>query len=271
MRTLITLLSLVLLSACKPSTMIESFADDAKEQIAQSYIQRLIDGDATTLIQELHPSLRSENELAQFAKMRALIPAGKPDVTNLIGYNSFNSAELRRYNLTYQFGYGTTWIVINTAWTELPEGKRQIVGMNVYPLSEPLQKTHAFTFKRAGPLHYVIFAAAILMPIFTIVTLVVCIRTKLARRKWLWIVFILFGLGQVSLNWTSGQLGFSLLSILLFSGSAMASSIYSPWLISVSLPVGAILFWIFRNKLKLQLPPPEPAVPAIGQEPALDP
>ena len=86
----------------------------------------------------------------------------------------------------------------------------------------------------------------------------------------LWIIFILFGLGPLSLNWTTDQIGFSLLSFLLFSGSAMASSIYSPWIISVSLPVGAVLFWIFRNKLRLQLPPPDPAVPITGQQPTLD-
>jgi len=248
MKKLIALLSLVLLCACKPGTMIESFADDAKEQMALRYIQRLVDGDTAALIQELHPSLRSGNEVAQFSQMRALIPAGKPDLINLVGYNSFKSAEMHRYNLTYQFGYGSTWVIINTAWDELPDGKRQIVGMNVYPLSQPLQKTHAFTFKRAGPLHYIFLAAVILLPIFTIVTLTFCVRTKMARRKWLWIVFILFGLGQVSLNWTSGRLGFSLLSFQLFSGSAMTSSVYSSWIVSFSLPLGAILFWIFRNK-----------------------
>jgi len=242
-------LSVVLLCACKPGTMIERFADDAKEHMSQRYIQRLIDGDTAALVQELHPSLHSGNELTQMNQMRALIPAGTPDVTNLVGYNVFKSTEGQRYNLTYQFGYGSKWILINAAWIELPDGKRQIIGMNAQLLLEPLQQTHAFTFKQARPVHYVLFAAAILMPIFTIVTLVACIRTKLARRKWLWILFILFGLGQVTLNWTTGQLGFSLIFIQLFSGSAMASSIYSPWIISVSLPVGATLFWAFRKKL----------------------
>jgi hypothetical protein len=269
-KQLVVLLSLLLLSACKPSTLIESFADDTKQQTAQSYIQRLVDGDTAALAQELDPSLRTGNEPTQFSKMRALIPAGKPSVTNLVGYHFFKSAKVQRYNLTYQFGYDSAWVLVNIAWDELLEGKRQIIGMNVYPLPEPLQQTHAFTFKRAGPLHYIFFTAAILLPIFTIVTLVVCIRTKLARRKWLWILFILFGVGQVWINWTTGQLGFSLLSFQLFGGSAMAASIYSPWIISISLPVGAVLFWIFRNKLKLQLPQPDPTPPITPQQPDLD-
>ncbi|MFT3870930.1 MAG: hypothetical protein QM715_20950 [Nibricoccus sp.] len=249
MKIFTALFLLLLLNACKPSTMIENFADDAKEQMALHYIQRLVDNDTTALIQELDSSLRSGNELSQFDQMRSLIPAGKPNVTNLVGYNSFKSSEVLRYNLTYQFGYGSTWIAVNVAWNELPDGKCQIIGMHVYPLTEPLQKTHAFNFARATSRHYVFFVAAILLPIFTIATLVVCIRTKLARRKWLWILFILFGLGQISINWTNGQCGFWLLSILLFSGSATASSIYSPWIVSFSLPIGAVLFWIYRKKL----------------------
>ncbi|MBK9989586.1 MAG: hypothetical protein IPP19_02320 [Verrucomicrobia bacterium] len=269
-KQLLAFLTVALLSACKPGITIESFADDEKEQMAQRYIQRLIDGDTTTLSQELHPSLRSGNELTQINQMRTLIPAGSPNVTNLVGYNLFKTADIRRYNLTYQFGYGSKWVLINAAWNELPDGNRQIVGMSVYPLPEPLQQTHAFTFKRARLLHYAFLTAAILLPIFSILTLIVCIRTKLARRKWLWIVFILFGLGQLSLNWTTGQLGLSLLSFQLFSGGAMTSSIYSPWIVSVSLPVGAVLFWIFRNKLKNQLLLPQPAVPDTIQPPPLE-
>lgn len=61
-----------------------------------------------------------------------------------------------------------------------------------------------------------------------------------------------FGLGPVSLNWTAGQPGFSLRSLLKFRASAMVSSLYSPWIVSFSLPLGAILFWKFRKRLTKQ-------------------
>ena len=36
-------------------------------------------------------------------------------------------------------------------------------------------------------------AFAILIPVFTLCALVLCIRTKMEKRKWLWIIFIIIG------------------------------------------------------------------------------
>jgi asparagine N-glycosylation enzyme membrane subunit Stt3 len=69
------------------------------------------------------------------------------------------------------------------------------------------------------------------------------------RRKWLWILFILFGFGKLSINWTTGQWGVMVLAAQLFSASA-AAAYFGPWIVSVSLPVGAVLFLIKRRRLE---------------------
>jgi hypothetical protein len=88
-----------------------------------------------------------------------------------------------------------------------------------------------------------------MMAIFTLVVLVVCIRTKMKRRKWLWILFILFGFGKLSVNWATGQWGVMVLAAQLFSASGTAAYL-GPWIVSVSLPVGAVLFLIKRRRLE---------------------
>src|SRR5690606_22891732 len=134
-----------------------------------------------------------------------------------------------------------------------PDGKREIIGLNATPLAASLQEINGFSFKNADGTHYLFLAAATIIPVFIITTLVVCIRTKIARRKWLWVIFILLGVTSFSLNWTTGQTGVSPLSIQLLGVSATASSVYSPWIISVSLPIGAIVFWLRRRKLTADL------------------
>jgi len=258
------LLAITFLSACNPATMIEQFADDAKEQIARNYIQRLIDGDVVALAAELDPSLQSGDVIAKLEQVRSFLPKEPPTTTNLIGYFVQSTSSSTQYNLTYQFGYGAKWVLANAAWRELPDGRRVIVGLTVQVLSQSLQETNAFSFKHARLKHYLFLLAVVAVPIFSVVTLVVCIRTKLPRRKWLWILFIIVGVLKLSLNWTTGQVGLTAAYLQFFGGGASAASIYSPWILSFSVPLGAILFWVKRNRLRREIsslpamPPPLP-------------
>jgi Phospholipase_D-nuclease N-terminal len=99
-----------------------------------------------------------------------------------------------------------------------------------------------------------VLAAAAAAPLFTLYALIVCIRTKIERRKWLWILFILFGFGRFMVNWTTGSWDFHIFYAQLLSASAGAA-FFGPWIISVSLPVGAVFFLSRRKKLEAYKPP----------------
>jgi hypothetical protein len=92
--------------------------------------------------------------------------------------------------------------------------------------------------------HYLFLLLTIVVPLFCIVSATVCLRSKV-RRKWLWIMFILFGFVSFQLNWTTGQIVLEPLS-LQFLGSSIA---YGPWMISFSLPLGGFLVLLLRKKL----------------------
>ena len=91
-------------------------------------------------------------------------------------------------------------------------------------------------------------ALAVAAPLFSLYALVLCVRTRLRGKKWLWIVAILLGVGALSVNWTTGQWNFQPAYVQLLSASATASP-YGPWVISVSVPLGAILFVLRRKEL----------------------
>ena len=84
--------------------------------------------------------------------------------------------------------------------------------------------------------------------LITLYALVLCVKTKPLKRKWLWILFILVGFGQFVINWSTGEFQIAPLALQLFSASALASP-YGPWIIAVSLPIGAALFIDRRRKL----------------------
>lgn len=266
MKKFLLLAMLGLLTACSPSALIEKIANPEKTKIARDYVQRLMDGDAT-LLAEIEPKLRTGNEVEALQTVRALIPPGAPVSTDLVGYNfsRFNSES--NYNVTFQFSYGDRWLLATVGWREKPDQPREITRISVTPLEGSLQEINAFTFKRAAALHFIFLAGLIIIPVFSIVTLVVCIRTKFPRRKWLWIIFVIIGFCTFSLNWTTGQTSMNPLAFQLFGAGAMTSGVYAPWIISISVPVGAIAFWFKRRRL-LQAPPLIPPVlPQLPGEP----
>jgi len=65
----------------------------------------------------------------------------------------------------------------------------------------------------------------------------------------LWIIFILFGFVTFSLNWTTGEFEIQLISIKLFGVGIIKLGIIAPWIVSFSIPIGAIIFWIKRKKV----------------------
>lgn len=274
MRILLCVLVLSTFTACSRKDLVERIANPAKQRIAMEYIERLRSGSVTELASELDASLKTGNETAQLQQVRAVIPPLPPKKTQLVGYWVWNSGGVTTYNVTFELGYESQWLVVNAAWKELPNGNRTIMGLAAQPVPEPLEVTHAFTFRRARAQHYVFLAAAIIVPVFCLVTLVACARTSFARRKWLWVVFVSVGFCQLSLNWTTGQISFAPLSFLLFGVGAFAPSLYSPWVVSVGFPIGAIVFWVKRKSFGATTPrppqlnpPPQNAAPKPDTSP----
>ena len=64
--------------------------------------------------------------------------------------------------------------------------------------------------------------------------------------KWPWALFILFGIGSFRINWTTGETQLSALALRLL-GASVTGTLYGPWILSVSFPLGALAF-LFRRK-----------------------
>jgi hypothetical protein len=67
------------------------------------------------------------------------------------------------------------------------------------------------------------------------------------KRRWLWLLVCAVGIVGVSLNLATGAFGVHLVFVQLFSASALWSgSAFDAWIVTASLPVGAIAFWLTR-------------------------
>ncbi len=234
--------------ACSQEDIIKRIAPPAQQDIARSYIEKLRNRDFADIEKAIDPSIAKEMTPGLLETMASMIPAGKPQSVKLVGANQFSSNDAgTTLNLSYEYQFQDNFFLINLA-RKTKDGAETIVGFRVLPLSAALESQNRFTLSDKSALQYAVLASAVVAVIFTLVALVVCVRTKIDKGKGLWVLFILFGFGKIMVNWKTGQFGFTVLAAQLFSASATASN-FGPWIISVSLPLGAAVFLSRRKEL----------------------
>jgi hypothetical protein len=100
-------------------------------------------------------------------------------------------------------------------------------------------------------------------------TLVLVLRTAVPRRRWLWAIAVLIGIGKLSFNWSTGQVSVGLLQVTLLGSGFVKPAPFGLLTLMTSLPVGAIAFlWKRRSWLapvRSQSPPPD-----LGNDDAVD-
>ena len=208
--------------------------------------------------QEATESSRHQDLPTILSRMAAAFPAGEPKLIRSVGYDvTVGGSGDMSYFASYEYQFPERWVLVRLEWQRLG-GKLRLNGVNIELLKASVEDTNAFTFGGKGLVNYVIVCLAVLAPLFTLYTLFLCLRTKGLKWKWAWAVFILIGVGSLSLDWTTGSSKLTLLSLKLLSVSWVRSGV-GPWVISVGLPLGALLFlWrlaCFRKGRRSQMAP----------------
>ncbi|HWB61667.1 MAG TPA: hypothetical protein VG733_19445, partial [Chthoniobacteraceae bacterium] len=185
-----------------------------------------------------------------------------PSSVKVVGCKKQVDSYSRTVSTTFEYDYTEEWLLI-TATVRTLDNTVIVEGIEVHPLPGPLEK-NKFTFAGKGPAQYVMFAIFCAVPLLTLFALVLCIRTKM-KRKWLWIIFILLGIGRVTMNWTTGDVQafetqvtkahgaityFHPYFAIQLLGAGYVRAPYGPWMLSVSLPLGALVFLYRRRYLQ---------------------
>ena len=247
MRALLSALAFIPLLGCSQEDLLQKFSSPEDQATAKNYVDLLRARNFDEIESALDPSIRSENIRETMTRMADLMPTEAPSSIKLVGAQTFYAPGAKTINTTLEYGFGDKWMLANVALRE-QQGAKSIVGFNVYPMTQSLEAQNRFTLAGKSAVQYTILVAAIAAFLVTLYSLVVCARTKLPRRKWLWVIFILVGFGKVTVDWTTGQWSVAPLVVQLFSASATAP-LYGPWAIAVSLPLGALFFLVFRRQL----------------------
>jgi len=241
-------LLLLPIAACNFQKSLESMAPEEDKQAAKNYISLLQDRKFGELKSAMGSTLTADPNLdASLTKMADLTPQDEPRSIKLVGYRWIRINSTSRGELVFEYEFASSWSVISVV-IEHQDGVSKIMGMHVLPKKQSLEEENRFTWRNKSALHYAFIGAAVAVLIFSLISFVICLRTPRLPKKWLWAIATLVGVGNAGLSWTSGVWFFHPIYILLPT-AMMSQQLYGPWIISVTLPLGAIIFLVKRSDL----------------------
>jgi len=257
----ITSIFLMYLAGCDQKEMLRRLTPTEEDKMARAFLEDVRGGDLHEAESLISNDVAYRDAALEPRELVEVLKGSELRHIEMIGANTsfFSTGGYTRktVNLSYQVELSKGWLVGSFVITE-EGGSRRITGARFYRNSASLEEINRFTFAGKGLIYYVFLSLAITIPVFIIAVLVICVRSKI-RRKWLWVLFILLGFVSFRLNWATGQLDWQLINFQLLGAGVSKFGIYAPWIISVSLPIGAIVFLDRRSRLNLVSAPAEKA------------
>jgi hypothetical protein len=246
MRLVTPVLIILLLAGCDQQAWFSKFIPAEEVAYAQRFIALLSARDFASAERQLEPSLLTPIARRQLQHVAVQFPQEAQPEIQVVGAHTMRSSQGEDFNLTFQYAYPDKWLVANVV-LQKRGGNLQVAGVHVNLLPDSLQNLNAFTFVGKGPRHYVFLVLAIAIPLFIVFALVACMRTPVPKRKWLWRVFIALGYVQISLNWSDGAINVTPIHFQLLGAGYVRGGPMAPYILSIALPLGAILFFIRRR------------------------
>lgn len=215
-------------------------ADPAREAQADRVLAQVIAGDGAAIMAQASPQLNTPEAPAQLAQMQSVLPKSPPPEGRTVTWSHQIGTAGEQYELAREYAFPEHVIVTQTLMVKSGEGQWQVAGFHFNGGTRAEAEAAGFTFEGKSLLHYLVLAGMAVVPLFIVTT----VGTALYRRRWWWVVGSLFSFMSLTLNWTTGEWSFMPISFnILGAGFMKAGSAFAPWILTVGLPLPAILFW----------------------------
>lgn len=216
---------------------------------ARQITDSLARGDVAAVAARMDDSQRTAALDVNLELVARQFPQGAPDAVRLVGYQTnmvkrVGGSRTTISDVTFESKYGTTFVVTNVVLRAVNDGARRIIGLHTQALPHSLEVANGFSLRGKGLMAYIWLLAMIAAGLVTVAGLVLWFRRRhVTRHRWWWLLAILFGAFKLSINWSTGAFAIQALSVQLFSLSATRTGL-GPWILSFSIPAGAIAFMI---------------------------
>jgi|GEM_PF-1703467 len=265
-RILLLLLALCLAGCAVPKV------DPAREAQADRVYELVRRNDVAGLREMAGPTLRQQNMAGAVQQMQSHVHASAPTSIETLAWSLNVVNGDAAYEVARLYSHPEGKVQARVIMTRSGDGPYRVEGLHVMRVSPALLKAHdesveaaRFTLTGKSPAHYLVLIGAGLSATLCLVTVVVAGW----RRRWLWMVGCLFGVGQVTVNWMTGALFFQPIYFALL-GAAFLKGLGAtdPWFITAAVPLPALFFWGLG---KWRPKPPKPPKRKPGADKPVEP
>jgi len=251
------------LIGCDERTQMKRLTPSQDDRVARDLIDGLATADSTKILSHLSASVQ---QLPGFRDslngIASALPRGRIDTIRQVGvYRNLSSNSTR---LAYELHSPAGWAVA-TFFIEDDAGTRAISSAHVQRIEDSLENLNSF-WRAGNPLRAIVLLVAVFAAFFSVVVAVLAARQRI-KRRWLWVLFALVGASPFTLNWTTGEVSFQLLQVVLLSAGIGRAGMFGPWLITIAFPIGAIatLHRIRRQQVEPDAPFAETVEPTTAK------
>ncbi|WP_298770599.1 hypothetical protein [uncultured Shewanella sp.] len=247
MKYILTIIFVLFMVGCSYEDMKESTVPKEESSFARDYLDLLRVKNYGYIKAQMHPELLAKLTVEKLDELSGFFPEGEPIKNELMGSNVriFNDVWSANFSFESQFKVG--WSISSVSMTK-QDGKLLVTGINVYRTNESQRVLSSFANAELSVPKFLILALTIVTPIFMIVTCFFVYRTPI-EKKWRWYLLSFVGVGAVAMNWTTGEIVTKIVTIKLLGVGASAASEFAPFIFTFTIPIGAIAFWVKRNKM----------------------
>ena len=216
--------------------------------------------------EQFDPRIRNAQIRVSLTRMHDVFPSTQPASIKAVEAGSVRGRNGFTTHITLEYEFAPQ-IVRTSGRTELvprsrllaqvvilrSDGVRTIRGLSVTPISKSYEEMNEFTFADKGISQYAGLSLALGVAGIILYAFVLCIRSKIGKKKWFWLLPMLAGLLRVTVNWTTGHWTFIPLAYQIPPVNVSVYA-YGPWQIIIYAPVGAIAFLIYCRGRQRRLP-----------------
>jgi len=244
LRTGAILIALLLLG-CDSQKWMNLFVPEEATQAGKTFVEDIRTGNFAPVETAIDPIYKAQLDTALLRGLQGLFEGSEIRSVKIIGSHALKTPAYTRYSITYEYELTRKWLVAEIVLQ--PSGRSfQIEGIHAQQIRQSVEQINAFTLSGKSAVHLIFLCLAILLPVFVLWTAIVCWRTPIPRRKWIWRIFVLLGITVFTLNWSSGAVQFNPLQFNIFA-AGFTKQFYAPLMLQVGLPIGAVLFWVRRR------------------------
>jgi len=202
--------------------------------IGRHFVDLLLAKNYAAINASIDARYRGPKALRDLAHAGSFLP---PSVNHIevVGYHWEKSAAEPGtiHQLVYEVTGNNAWSYVAVDFNE-NAGTIDLTGLQANRLADSLERANAFTLSGKNLIHYAFLSLVIALGGFVIATFVICYRSPDIKNRWLWMVFILFGAFQASMDWTTGEISIVPITIHTPPVFAFSAGLYSSWILGLT-------------------------------------